>query len=120
MSVRGIAWLGMPARDYRSARDFAAKVPDLDLTLEADEFAVFAAENGDAVEVFGPKAIADEHEFVVEPLAGFAVDDVVAARAEMEAHGVRFIGPVHRGKTLAWSHLDGPDDHVFEITDRDA
>ena len=53
------------------------------------------------------------------PVAGSRVDDVVAAREEMERKGVLFIGPVHRtARGGGWSHVFGPDGHVNEITSR--
>ncbi|HEV2249460.1 MAG TPA: VOC family protein [Candidatus Limnocylindria bacterium] len=116
MKVRGIRWLGTPTDRYAETVAFARDILGLTLRLEQEDFAVFAAENGDTFEVFGPKAIADGHQFMVAPVAGFAVDDVAAARRELEAKGIRFIGDVHTGASSAWSHFYGPDGHVYEIT----
>jgi hypothetical protein len=55
---------------------------------------------------------------MVAPVAGFEVDDVAAARREMEAKGIRFIGEVHDAPSSAWSHFYGPDGHVYEITSK--
>jgi len=118
MRVRSIRWLGTPTDRYAETIAFARDVLGLSLQLEREDFAVFHTENGDTLEVFGPKGIADGHEFMVAPVAGFEVDDVVAARREMEAKGIRFIGEVHEGASSAWSHFYGPDGHVYEITAR--
>ena len=118
MRVLGIRWLGTPTQRYTETVAFAKDVLGLSLRLEQDEFAVFDAENGDVFEVFGPKGIADGHEFMVAPVAGFEVDDVGAARREMEAKGITFIGDVHEATSSAWSHFYGPDGHVYEITAR--
>jgi catechol 2,3-dioxygenase-like lactoylglutathione lyase family enzyme len=114
--VLGIRWLGTPTQRYQETVAFAKDVLGLTLRSEQEDFAVFATENGDVYEVFGPRGIADGHEFMVAPVAGFEVDDVVAARREMEAKGIRFIGPVHEGTSSAWSHFHGPDGHVYELT----
>jgi catechol 2,3-dioxygenase-like lactoylglutathione lyase family enzyme len=116
--VRGIRWLGTPTDRYQETVAFARDILGLQLRFEEDDFAVFETENGDTFEVFGPKGIADGHEFMVAPVAGFEVDDVIASRREMEAKGIRFIGEVHRGDSSAWSHFYGPDGHVYEITAR--
>lgn len=116
MRVRGITWLGTPTDRYSETVAFARDILGLRLELEQEDFAVLKTENGDTFEVFGPKGIADGHEFMVAPVAGFEVDDVVVARREMEAKGIRFIGDVHRGASSAWSHFRGPDGHVYEIT----
>ena len=116
MRVRSISWLGTPTDRYPETVAFARDILGLRLRHEQEDFAVFATENGDTFEVFGPKGIADGHEFMVAPVAGFEVDDVAAARSEMEAKGIRFIGQVHQGASSAWSHFYGPDGHVYEIT----
>ena len=118
MKVRSIRWLGTPTDRFAETVAFARDILGLRLQLEQEDFAVFELENGDTFEVFGPKGIADGHEFMVAPVAGFEVDDVVAARREMEAKGIRFIGEVHHGASSAWSHFYGPDGHVYEITAR--
>ena len=117
MKVRGIRWLGSPTARFAEMRDFVRDVLRLELQSEDDDFAVFHADNGDTFEVFGPKAIANEHAFMVAPVPGFWVDDVPQARREMESKGVRFIGPVHRGTTSSWSHFYAPDGHIYELTD---
>jgi catechol 2,3-dioxygenase-like lactoylglutathione lyase family enzyme len=114
--VLGIRWVGTPTQHYAETVAFARDVLGLALRHEQDDFAVFATENGDVFEVFGPKGIADGHEFMVAPVAGFEVDNVAEARREMEAKHIRFIGPIHEGATSAWSHFYGPDGHVYEIT----
>jgi catechol 2,3-dioxygenase-like lactoylglutathione lyase family enzyme len=118
VKVRGIRWLGTPTARYAETVAFTRDTLGLRLRIDEEDFAVFEAENGDTFEVFGPKGIADGHEFMVAPVAGFEVDDVVAARGEMEAMGIRFIGEVHEAESSAWSHFYGPDGHVYEITAR--
>ncbi len=49
---------------------------------------------------------------------GFRVDDVRAARAEMEAAGVEFLGPVQRPEGATWNHFRGPNGNVYEIIAR--
>lgn len=80
------------------------------------DFAVFRLPNDGKVEVFGPGDRDHEH-FTTGPVAGFLVDDVEEARAELESAGISFIGPVHHyDQDSAWSHLVGPDGNVYEIT----
>jgi len=120
VKVKGVVWLGSPTDRYDDMLMFAKDVLGLTPRIEQQDFAVFELEDGDTFEIFGPRAIADQHEFMKEPLAGFRVDDIVAARAEMEAKGVLFIGPIHRAKggPGAWSHFFGPDGHVYSINSR--
>jgi catechol 2,3-dioxygenase-like lactoylglutathione lyase family enzyme len=119
MNVKGIAWLGSPTDRYDEMRRFAVDVLGLRPRIDQTDFAVFDLPDGDVFEIFGPRALADEHQFMRGPVAGFLVDDVAAARAEMETKGVLFIGPLHgSSEEGGWSHFFGPDGHVYEITSR--
>lgn len=118
MNVRGIAWLGSPTDWYAEMRRFAIDVLGLAPRVDEEDSAVFEFADGDVFEIFGPKAIAHEHEFMREPVAGFLVDDVAVARREMEAKGVQFIGPLHGSGSAGWSHFFAPDGHVYAIKSR--
>jgi len=67
--------------------------------------------------VFGPGD--EEHGFFTTgPVAGFRVDDVAAARAEMEGAGVEFLDPeVQKWNGSSWSHFRAPDGNVYQIAD---
>ena len=116
MKVKGITWLGSPTDRYAEMRIFAIEVLGLRPVEDKTDFSVFRLPDGDTFEIFGPKAIADGHEFMRAPVAGFLVDDVAAARKEMEAKGILFIGPVHDAESSSWSHFFAPDGHVYEIS----
>jgi catechol 2,3-dioxygenase-like lactoylglutathione lyase family enzyme len=119
MKVKGIAWLGSPTDRFDEMMRFATDVLGLKVRKQTPDFAAFDLDDGDVFEIFGPRAIADEHHFMKSPVAGFRVDDVRAAREEMERKGVLFIGPVHHADPGGtWSHFFGPDGHVYEITSR--
>ena len=76
---------------------------------------MFDMPNGDRFEIFGEDS--PYNTFMIHPVAGFLVDDIVAARAEMESHGIEFIGPIHIEKDgYAWSHFRAPDGFVYELT----
>lgn len=118
MKIRGLAWLGSPTNSYAQMHRFCLDVLGLSARKEEEDFAVFELPDGNVFEIFGPRAIANEHEFMRAPVVGFLVDDVVSARHEMEAKGVLFIGPVHGTAENCWSHFFAPDGHVYEITSR--
>ena len=116
MRVKGIVWLGTRTPRFAQMRDFFAALAGQPHT-DDDAFAVWDLENGDRLEVFGPDG--DAPPYVEAPVAGFLVDDVTAARAELERHGAEFIGPVHAyGDGNEWSHFRAPDGHVYEVTNR--
>ena len=77
----------------------------------------FAFPDGAEMEVWRPE---DEfHSFFgTGPVVGLRVDGVEAARADMEAAGAEFLGPVQRSEGAAWSHFRGPDGNGYEIIGR--
>ncbi|GII63736.1 hypothetical protein Skr01_38210 [Sphaerisporangium krabiense] len=122
MIVRGISWLGSRTDHFEDMRAFLADVVGLPIGLDQPGAVVFDLPDGDAFEVFKPADT--EHSFFEHPVAGLLVDDVRAARAELEAHGVAFIGEVHVGVETSWatewSHFRAPDGHVYVLVSRPA
>jgi hypothetical protein len=114
MKIKGIIWLGTRTNRFDQMSDFCRDVLGLSQTLLEPSFAVFNLPNGDLFEVFGEDGM---NTFMTHPVAGFLVDDIVAARAEMEAKGIEFIGPIE-GDTddYKWTHFRAPDGFVYELT----
>jgi catechol 2,3-dioxygenase-like lactoylglutathione lyase family enzyme len=115
--VNGLGWLGTRTREYDAMVAFYKDVLRLELVHEEPGFAVFRCANGDLVEVLGADDDQKHTFFTTGPVAGFQVDDVDAAKAELEAAGIEFLGD--RGSTTeghAWWHFRGPDGNVYEIT----
>jgi catechol 2,3-dioxygenase-like lactoylglutathione lyase family enzyme len=116
MRVKGVVWLGTRTDRFAEMREFFRTITGAEPWLDEPDFAVFDLASGDRLEVFGPSDTG--HEWMTCPLAGFLVENVEAARAELEAYGVEFIGPVHRDRDggNAWAHFRAPDGHVYELT----
>ena len=105
MRAKGLSWLGIPVDDVDAAIAFFAGQLGIEVELHDGDFAVLRLPSGQTVELFGP-ALRAEPQFATGPVTGFEVDDVTASRAELEAGGVEFIGPVHTGEDgRAWSAL---------------
>jgi hypothetical protein len=115
MRVKGIVWLGTRTDHFHQMADFCRDLLGLPQRISEPGFAVFEMPNGDLFELFGP----DEptNNFMTHPVAGFLVDDIETARAELEAKGIEFIGPIH-GDTddYRWTHFRAPDGFVYELT----
>jgi Glyoxalase/Bleomycin resistance protein/Dioxygenase superfamily len=112
MRVKGIAWLGTRTERFEEMREFFV---DITGAAPRDEqgLAVFDLASGDRIEVLDP-AVGES--YMVAPVVGFLVDDVAAARAELESRGIEFIGPIQTGAGSSWSHFRAPDGHVYELT----
>ena len=115
MKIKGIVWLGTRTAQFEQMTNFCRDVMGLSQTLLEPGFAIFDLPNGDRLEVFGPQQ--PYNTFMTHPVAGFLVDDIEAARAEMEAKGIEFIGPIESdGDDYKWSHFRAPDGFVYELT----
>ncbi len=116
MKAEGLVWLGTRTPQFEATVRFFGDTMGLSVEHEEPDFAVLRLPDGGKVEVFGPGDHDHEH-FTTGPVAGFLVEDVEEARAELEDAGISFIGPVHHhDENSAWSHFVGPDGNVYEIT----
>lgn len=115
MKVKGIIWLGTRTDRFEQMTHFCGSLLGLSQRVLEPGFAVFELPNGDLFEVFGAESRMNE--FMTHPVAGFLVDDIEAARAELESQGIEFLGPI-QGDTddYRWSHFRAPDGFVYELT----
>jgi catechol 2,3-dioxygenase-like lactoylglutathione lyase family enzyme len=110
MEIIGLGWLGTRTRHASALADFYGKVLGLPLTHHEKGFWVFGLPDGRKVEVFDEDYPGKEH-FGTGPVAGFAVDDLPAAVAELQAAGVELLGE----PGPSWQHFRGPDGNVYEL-----
>jgi hypothetical protein len=117
MRIKGLVWLGTRTERFDEMCAFLRAITGVAPLIDEPGFAVFDLASGDRLEVFD--AGERDHTFMVAPVAGFLVDDVAAARSELEARGIQFIGPVQSADDgNHWSHFRAPDGHVYELTDQ--
>lgn len=115
MNVKGIVWLGTRTNQFDQMIHFCRERLGLSQKSFEPGFAVFEMPNGDLFEIFGSDA--PYNDFMTHPVAGFLVDDIVSARAELEAQGIEFFGPI-QGDTedYKWTHFRAPDGFIYELT----
>jgi catechol 2,3-dioxygenase-like lactoylglutathione lyase family enzyme len=116
MRILGIGWLGSRTAAYEAMTGFTVDILGLTPAFRTDDMAVFRLPDGDEFQLFGPDN--DNLPFADQPVAAFLVDDVPAARAEMEARGVAFIGETAISGDAAWAYFRAPDGRVYELTHR--
>jgi catechol 2,3-dioxygenase-like lactoylglutathione lyase family enzyme len=98
MKARGLVWLGTRTRNFDETVRFFGHTLGLVKAHEEPDFTVFRLPNGDTVEVFGPGDREHEH-FDACPVAGFLVDHVKEARADLGAARISFFGPISEDQT---------------------
>ena len=115
MQVKGIVWLGAGNDQREEMTSFLTEHLGLTLDLEVPGFTRLMVGNGDRVELFGPDSA--EHDTLdTGPVAGFLVDDAVAARAELVAAGVDSCTPIERARDgHHWFYFRAPDGNYYEL-----
>lgn len=115
MNVKGIVWVGTATDRYEETVRFFSEVMGFDVFHQREGVSVLRLAGGEWIEVFGPD---DPHyaEFDRGLAVEFLVDDVAAARAELEAQGVEFLIDNHGFGDYVWTHFRGPDGNVYGLT----
>jgi catechol 2,3-dioxygenase-like lactoylglutathione lyase family enzyme len=115
MKVRRLCWVGVPAREYDAMLRFLRDVLGLPTVFEQETTAELELENGDRLQVFGPGHRYFERFQAPVPL--FEVDDVHAARAELEQAGCE-VGSIEADDEWEWVDFRAPDGNLYELASR--
>jgi catechol 2,3-dioxygenase-like lactoylglutathione lyase family enzyme len=115
MHVLGLVWLGTATHQFDESVSFFRDVMRLTVVVDQPDFVALQLPDTSLVEVFAPTSpYARHHES--GPVAGFLVDDVEAARAELMAAGVELIGEIEVSDDYRWQYFRAPDGNLYEIT----
>ncbi len=113
MRVLGYTWAGVRTADLKSATRFFADVLGLSLIHEGRGMVQFEMPSGQLFEVFGSEN--RYYHLHACPVLAFQVEDVRAARKEMESGGVEFVTDVDGDASEAWAYFRGPDGYLYEL-----
>jgi catechol 2,3-dioxygenase-like lactoylglutathione lyase family enzyme len=116
MRIIKLAWVGTRTDHAEPTVAFFREVLGLRLEMAIQGFWVLKLPDGGKVEIFGPDSEINRH-FTTGPVAGFLVDDVHAAAAELRSAGVEVLleSPVDDSGN-AWVHFRAPDGNIYELT----
>jgi catechol 2,3-dioxygenase-like lactoylglutathione lyase family enzyme len=118
--IRGLGWAGTRTDRFAETTAFFRDVLGLHVAHASDHQVVFSLPGDALLEVFGPGDPDHDH-FSTGPVVGFFVDDIEAARDELERAGVELLGPLGGTReTGRWAHFRAPDGNVYELTARPA
>ena len=113
VNVRGIVWMGVQTERFEAMQAFLQTLLGAEPPLTEPGFALWALPNGDLVELF---AEGRKPTFGAGPVVGFLVDDLEAARRELETAGGEVVsgyGPNEEGYQAI--HFRAPDGNVYEL-----
>ncbi len=123
MEIKGIVVVGTYTERHEEMVRFLRDVLNLKAEDDGPGLTAFRLPDTGKLEVLGP---AHEHghgdhtgheRFTTAPVPGLLVDDIVAARDELEAAGVELLGPLLGDpKVNAWQHFRAPDGNVYSLT----
>jgi predicted enzyme related to lactoylglutathione lyase len=115
MEIKGLVWVGTATERYDATVAFFRETLGLSVFHQSPALTVLRTPGGEWVEVFGP---GHQHygEFDTGPVVEFQVDDLDAARAELEGRGVEFLHENHSWEEFTWAHFRGPDGNIYGIT----
>jgi catechol 2,3-dioxygenase-like lactoylglutathione lyase family enzyme len=115
MHVKGIIWVGARVENREAATSFFAAWLGMDIESDVPGFSRLVTENGDRLELFGPDSI--EHDLLVTgPVAGFWVDDIDGAHAELTKADLEEVTPIQRGGDgHRWFYFMAPGGNYYEI-----
>lgn len=113
MRVLGYTWAGVRTDNLKSAAGFFADILGLSLIHKGKDLIQFEMPSGQLFEVFGPES--RYYQLHTCPVLGFQVEDVRAARKELESRGVEFVTDLYGNNTEAWTYFRGPDDYLYEL-----
>jgi len=104
--------------DLKSATRFFADVLGFSVIHKGVDLIQFEMPSGQLFEVFGSKSRYSQLHAC--PVLAFQVEDLRAARKELESRGVEFVTDVEGNESEAWTYFRGPDGYLYELwqTDR--
>lgn len=113
MRVLGYTWAGVRTADLKSAASFFGEMLGLPLIHQGKDLVQFEMPSGQLFEVFASES--RFYQLHTCPVLGFQVEDVRAARKELEARGVEFVTEVYGDESEAWVYFRGPDGYLYEL-----
>jgi catechol 2,3-dioxygenase-like lactoylglutathione lyase family enzyme len=116
MRIIKLAWVGARTDNAEPTVAFFRDVLGLRLELDRRGFWMLKLPDGSKVEVFGPDSPINRH-FTTGPVAGFLVDDVHSATAELRSAGAEILLESDVDDSgNAWVHFRVPDGNIYEFT----
>ena len=116
VKLKAIGWVGLRTAKVPEMVKFYEEIFGLAKADARTNGFSFHLPNGDTIEGVMPP---EDNPFTTGPIPGFEVEDVESARAEMEAAGIKFLGPIRGGAPgNTWSHYYAPDGNIYFICQR--
>jgi catechol 2,3-dioxygenase-like lactoylglutathione lyase family enzyme len=113
MRVLGYTWAGVRTSELESTAGFFSNVLGISIIHQGKDLVQFETPSGQLFKVFGSES--RYYQLHTCPVLGFQVEDVRAARKELESRGVEFVTEVDGDESEAWVYFRGPDGYLYEL-----
>jgi predicted enzyme related to lactoylglutathione lyase len=118
LNVSGVDFITIPIRDFERSKDFYGEVLGLEQSKQWGDMPAMEFETGNlTIAIMQPDAFGQEFAPHKLPVA-FHVDDVAAAREELEAKGVDFFMDTIDSGVCHMAHFHDPDGNVLMLHHR--
>lgn len=118
MNITGVDFIALPTRDFEAAEKFYGDVLGLERSKQWGDMPAAEYETGTlTIAVMQSDAFGIEFERHSHPIA-LHVDDVEAARAELESKGVEFAADTMDSGVCHMAHFEDPDGNVMMLHHR--
>jgi predicted enzyme related to lactoylglutathione lyase len=118
MDINGVDFITIPTRDYAAASDFYGTVLGLPFSKQWGNMPAGEFETGTlTIAVMQSDAFGTEFQPHTHPVA-LHVDDVAAARAELEEKGVSFRADTMDSGVCHMAHFEDPDGNSLMLHHR--
>jgi predicted enzyme related to lactoylglutathione lyase len=115
MQITGVDFITVPTRDFEKASAFYADTLGLERSKRWGKMPAGEFETGSlTIAVMQSDAFGIEFARHSHPIA-LHVDDVAAARAELEAHGVSFVADTMDSGVCHMAHFKDPDGNALML-----
>jgi catechol 2,3-dioxygenase-like lactoylglutathione lyase family enzyme len=116
--VTGVDFVCVPTKDYDAAAKFYGEVLGLPFSKRWGDMPAGEFETGNlTIAVWEPEAFGQEFQLHKSPIA-LRVDDVEAARSELESKGVEFKGETIDSGVCHQAIFEDPDGNVLDLHHR--
>ena len=118
MNITGVDFIAVPTRDFAAAEEFYGGVLGLERSKQWGDMPAREFETANlTIAVMQSDAFGIEFERHSHPIA-FQVDDVEAARKELESKGVEFAADTMDSGVCHMAHFEDPDGNVLMLHHR--
>jgi predicted enzyme related to lactoylglutathione lyase len=117
MHVLRLAWVGIPTTEYHAMLRFFRDVVGMTVEFTEPTTVELSTASDDRVQLFAQRH--RYYELFDGPVPLFEVDDVEAARRELERASAEIVGEIEADSSWRWITVRAPDGRLYQFAARE-